>query len=171
LLEAARRMKDDSRVVFCFIGEGSEFARVQAWAAGHRAENILCLPSVPISRRSASLSAGDLHAVVMGDAFVCIAHPSNVYNVLALGIPVLYIGPPRSHVADLAPQSGWMMHALHGDADRVVEHITHASAMPSAAPIAAEQAVARRYSTGAALSMFLRVIEAGAHDGESVCVS
>ncbi|HVV43545.1 MAG TPA: glycosyltransferase family 4 protein, partial [Bryobacteraceae bacterium] len=171
LLEAARRMKEDSRVVFCFIGEGSEFARVKAWAAGHRADNILCLPSAPLSHLSASLSAGDIHAVVMGDAFVGIVHPSNVYNVLALGIPVLYIGPARSHVADLAPESGWMMRASHGDADRVVEYITRAAAMPSGAPIAAEQAVARRYSTGAALSMFLRVIEAAAHDGESVCVS
>lgn len=171
LLEAARRMKDDPNVVFCVIGEGSEFTRIRAWAAGHRVSNILCLPTVPLSRLAASLSAGDLHAVVMGDAWVGIVHPVAVYNAVALGIPVLYIGPGRSHVVDLAPESDWMMHASHGDVDRVVEHIRRTAAMPSAAPVAAELAVARRYSQDAALSMFLQVVEAAAHDGESVCVS
>ncbi len=170
LLEAARRMKNDPRVVFCFIGGGSEFPRVKAYAEGHRLRNVLCLPYVPLNRLSTSLSAADLHAVVMGDAYAGVVHPSKVYNVLALGIPFLYIGPERSHIMDLALDPPWMMHASHGDVDRVIEQITRAADAPPAAPVAAEQAVARRYSQSAVLPVFLEVLDAAAH-ADSVCVS
>jgi colanic acid biosynthesis glycosyl transferase WcaI len=170
LLEAARRMKNDPRVVFCFIGGGSEFPRVKAYAAGHRLRNILCLPYVPLNRLSASLSAADLHVVVLGDAYAGVVHPSKVYNVLALGIPFLYIGPERSHIVDLALDPPWMMRASHGDVDGVIEQITRAAGAPTAAPVAAEQAVARRYSQSVVLPVFLGVLEAAAHAG-SVCAS
>lgn len=163
LLESARRMKNDPRVVFCFIGGGSEFPRVKAYAEGHRLRNILCLPYVPLSRLSASLSAADLHVVALGDAYVGVVHPSKVYNVLALGIPFLYIGPDRSHIMDLALDPPWMMRASHGDVDCVIEQITRAAGMPSVAPVAAEQAVARRYSQSAVLPVFLEVLDAAAH--------
>lgn len=170
LLESARRLKNDPRVVFCFIGGGSEFPRVKAYAEGHRLRNILCLPYVSLSRLSASLSAADLHVVVLGDAYVGVVHPSKVYNVLALGIPFLYIGPERSHIMDLALDPPWMMRASHGDVDRVIEQITRAADAPSTAPVAAEQAVARRYSQNAVLPIFLEVLEAAAH-ADSVCAS
>jgi hypothetical protein len=37
----------------------------------------------------------------MGDAFVGIISPSKIYNILAVGLPVLYIGPAQSHVTEL----------------------------------------------------------------------
>jgi hypothetical protein len=71
---------------------------------------------------------------------------------------------------DLALDPPWMMHAPHGDVDRVIEQITRAAAAPSAAPVAAEQAVARRYSQSAVLPVFLEVLEAAAH-ADSLCAS
>jgi len=149
LLEAARRMKNDANVVFCFIGGGSEFARVKAYAAGHRLRNILCLPYVPRHRLSASLSAADLHTVVMGEPFVGIVHTCKVYNVLALGIPFLYIGPEPSHITDLVAGTaahGWMAQAAHGDVDSVIRLIREAASSGSASPRAAEQSIARSFS-------------------------
>ena len=66
--------------------------------------NVKCLPYQPLSELSSSLSAADLHVVVMGDEFVGIVHPCKVYNILAVGAPVLYIGPEPSHVTDIASQ-------------------------------------------------------------------
>ena len=48
-----------------------------------------------------SLSAADLHVVVMGEAFVGIVHPCKIYNILAVGAPVLYLGPCPSHVTEI----------------------------------------------------------------------
>lgn len=165
LLEAARRMKNDARVVFCFIGGGSEFAHVKAYAAGHRLRNILCLPYVPISRLSASLSAADLHTVVMGDSYVGIVHTCKVYNVLALGIPFLYVGPEPSHISDLAAGLGapqWIAHARHGDVDAVVRIITRAAAAPPRVPQDVERIISRRYSQETLLPEMFEVLHAAA---------
>ncbi len=60
----------------------------------------------------------------MGDPFVGIVHPCKVYNIRALGIPYLYIGPPESHVTELRPA----FTATHGDVDAVVRHVRTAAA-------------------------------------------
>lgn len=90
-----------STLSFLFIGGGSEFARVQRFAAEHKLSNILCLPYQPLDQLSATLSAADLHVVVMGDAFVGLVHPCKIYNILSIGAPVLYLGPAESHLTDL----------------------------------------------------------------------
>ncbi|PYR48734.1 MAG: hypothetical protein DMF89_14740 [Acidobacteria bacterium] len=53
------------------------------------------------------------------DAYVGIAHPSRVYNIRALGIPYLYIGPRESPVQELGPPFS----VRHGDVDGVVRAI------------------------------------------------
>src|SRR3954451_14666343 len=97
LLETAKQSAYDTRIAFCFVGGGSEFGKVQQFAAVHGLENIVCLPYQPLEQLAGSLSAADLHVVVMGDPFVGIIHPCKIYNVLAIGSPVLYIGPEESH--------------------------------------------------------------------------
>ncbi len=102
LVEAAHRLSSNEQVVFCFIGGGSEHQKVRDFATRHSLENIVCLPYQPFVSLAASLSAADLHVVVMGDEFVGIVHPCKIYNILTLGTPFLYIGPSPSHVSDIA---------------------------------------------------------------------
>jgi glycosyltransferase involved in cell wall biosynthesis len=122
LLEAARQLRDRADVAFCFIGGGSEFATVARFAEEHRLNNVVRMPYQPLAAVSASLSSADLHVVVMGDPFVGIVHPCKVYNIRTLGIPFLYIGPAKSHVAELGPACS----ARHGDVTAVVHHIRNA---------------------------------------------
>lgn len=141
VLLAAQRLAECPDVIFCFIGGGTEHARVQRFAAQHNLPNILCLPYQPLSQLSASLSAADLHVVVMGDPFVGIVHPCKIYNICSLGIPVLYIGPAESHITDLliANQSSWLRTARHGDVEAVIGHIQQLRSSPfreSAEPLA-----------------------------------
>jgi hypothetical protein len=130
LLGAVAGLAAREEVIFCFVGGGSEFGKVQRFAAERRLTNVVCLPYQPLDGLSASLSAADLHVVVMGDPFVGIVHPCKVYNVLRLGIPVLYVGPPRSHVTDLIPPDSigqWSFVARHGDVEAVIHQIRRAA--------------------------------------------
>jgi colanic acid biosynthesis glycosyl transferase WcaI len=123
LLGAARRLVSDPNIMFCFVGGGSEFRKIQQQPA---APNILCLPYQPLAQLSGSLSAADLHVVVMGDAFVGLVHPCKIYNILNVGAPVLYIGPALSHVTELADAANGELNYLsarHGDVDGVVKQI------------------------------------------------
>ena len=124
LLEAALKLKARDDVAFRFVGGGSEQAKVKEFAIRHELSNVKCLPYQPLSELSKSLSAADLHVVVMGDEFVGIVHPSKIYNVMAVGAPVLYVGPEVSHVTDIAMQTeqDFFLHR-HGDVDGVVTSV------------------------------------------------
>lgn len=123
LLDAMRQLRQRKDIAFCFIGGGSEFARVQDFARELALENVRCIPYQPIEQLGASLSAADLHVVVMGDPFVGIVHPSKVYNIRRIGLPFLYIGPPASPVAELVPACSFQ----HGDAQGVANFIAGAT--------------------------------------------
>jgi hypothetical protein len=92
--------------------------------------NIVCLPYQRLEELGASLSAADLHVVVMGDEMVGIVHPCKVYNILALGIPFLHVGPDRNHIVDLIDglkTLGGAYDVGHGDVTGVVDAILDAA--------------------------------------------
>ena len=101
LLETAVRLGADPRFCFVFIGGGSEFRRLRGAAEAQGLANVKFLPYEPIESLGGSLSAADLQAVVLGSAMVGTIHPSKLYNILAVGSPVLYIGPRQSHISDI----------------------------------------------------------------------
>ncbi len=102
ILGAALELRHEEGVRFCFVGGGSEQRKVSRFAAQNQLDNVLCLPYQPLNELSASLSAADLHVVVMGEPFAGLVHPCKIYNILATGIPALYVGPEQSHIADIA---------------------------------------------------------------------
>lgn len=164
LLEAARRLAAERDIVFCFIGGGSEFQRVQELAGKGIAEsegrnpngeegasvppahpasrivnpagNFCCLPYQPQDQLAASLSAADVHVVVMGNAFVGLVHPCKLYNILAVGAPVLYLGPQPSHVTEILDAKGSeypFAAVAHGNVEALVESILHLRRLASLA--------------------------------------
>ena len=124
LLATAEKLRDRAEIAFCFVGGGSEFRKVQERARSRSLLNVLCLPYQPLEKLSASLSAADLHVVVMGDKFVGIVHPCKIYNVVAVGSPLLYIGPVESHVGDIIRQASVKAYAAsQGDVDALIAYI------------------------------------------------
>ncbi|MGH9443117.1 MAG: glycosyltransferase family 4 protein [Thermoanaerobaculia bacterium] len=119
LIETARRLKEDPVYLFLFVG-GGEGVRQVAAAESEGLSNVRRLPYQPREDLAASLSAADVHVVVMGDAFVGILHPCKVYNVLRVNRPVLSIGPESSPVADALEAAGFSAvwrSVRHGDVD------------------------------------------------------
>jgi len=136
LLDAVRALKNRSEIVFCFIGGGSEQIKVREIAA--ELTNVKCLPYQPLNELSSSLSAADLHVVVMGDEFVGIVHPCKVYNIMSIGAPTLYIGPTPSHVTDIASQQqSRFFITTHGDVNGVTAAIVEAMQLRERQPVIA----------------------------------
>lgn len=126
LLDTAFRLASRSEIVFCFVGGGSEQTKVREFASDHGLRNVKCLPYQPLRELSSSLSAADLHVVVMGEKFVGIVHPCKVYNIMSVGAPALYIGPEPSHITDIASQHGKFFLTRHGDIEGVTAGILEA---------------------------------------------
>ncbi|MEO7297112.1 MAG: glycosyltransferase family 4 protein [Verrucomicrobiota bacterium] len=111
--------------VFCFVGGGSEWRKIKNQKSGVRNPNILCLPYQPLQDLSGSLSAADLHVVVMGEKFLGTIHPCKIYNILLIGSPVLFIGPQPSHVSEILKTMDESCYGIasHGDTAGVVAQI------------------------------------------------
>jgi hypothetical protein len=132
LMEAARQLADDPRFAFCFVGGGSEHPKVKRFAEQHGLKNILCLPYQPLAELAGSLSAADLHTVVLGEPFVGMIHPCKIYNILTVGAPVLYVGPEPSHLADILAGMAGSPHTArvaHGRPDEAVAQIRRIAAL------------------------------------------
>jgi len=138
LLEAARKLAQNDTIIFCFAGGGSEMGKVKSHVSRHNLTNVLCLDYQPLDRLAGSLSAADMHVVVMGGPFVGIVHPCKIYNILEVGAPVLYIGPEESHVSDIfstIADRSVTFRALQSDVDGVVRHILEAASRSGDSPI------------------------------------
>lgn len=162
LVEAARRLSSRKEIVFCFVGGGSEQKKVRAFAARHSLENIRCLPYQPFESLTATLSAADLHAIVMGDEFVGIVHPSKVYNVLTVGCPFLYIGPKESHISEIAARLNGGCHAYtatSGDVDAVVGQILAEMKLKTVRSEHRIPEIASAFSRQALLPRMIKILE------------
>ena len=165
LLQAAEQLATHPTIVFCFVGGGSEFNKVRGFAQEKRLGNIICLPYQPLDQLAASLSSADLHVVVMGEPFVGIIHPCKIYNILAIGLSYLIIGPPESHLSDIVRET----HAdecartvAHGQTEVLVRHLRELAEvkMPAGGP--KHSALAARFSEAALLPRILETIESAA---------
>lgn len=163
VLEAALELAGHPLLHFLFVGGGSEHGRVRAFAKRHGLKNITCLPYQPKEELSASLSSADLHLVVMGAPFVGMVHPCKVYNILALGLPFLGIGPEECHLTDLGARLSdrrYARIARHGDAAGLVRVLEEASSVGPLPPSAESRALAKEFSQSRLRPRLIDVIAA-----------
>ncbi len=169
LMQAADRLKDDDSIVFCFIGGGSEFKRVQRWAEGRgkteggkRKTELPCLPYQPLNQLSASLSAADAHVVVMGGAMLGLVHPCKIYNALAVKAPLIYIGPNPSHVTEILDRLGAeypQVRVEHGEEKKLAEQIRRLAAERAGQRPVLPAAGLAPFSKGVLLPIVIAVVE------------
>ncbi|HEX9287904.1 MAG TPA: glycosyltransferase family 4 protein, partial [Anaeromyxobacteraceae bacterium] len=164
LVEAAKQFRSDARYVFLFVGGGRAKREVEtAIAQGY--SNIRSLPYQPLGRLGHSLSAADVHVVSLGNDMVGIVHPSKIYGAMAVGRPLLTIGPAESHLADLVTRYGLGYHVAQGDVAGAVDALRKLAAL-SADELRAmgERGVRATHgdlSQPALVEEFCRVIESG----------
>jgi colanic acid biosynthesis glycosyl transferase WcaI len=126
ILQAAKRLENDDRLLFMFVGGGVGKKEVDETTSS----NIVSLPYQPMAELRNSLSAADVHIVTVGDAVAGIVHPSKVYGAMAVGRPILLVGPPENHVADILAEHDIGWHVQHGDVDAAVRILREIASMP-----------------------------------------
>ncbi len=162
ILQAAKQLAGNREITFLFVGGGSRFAQVKQFARDHSLSNILCLPYQPMDHLAGTLSAADLHLVVMGNPFVGLVHPCKVYNILRIGSPLLYIGPQPSHIAEILEALNGQLScglAEHGKVDRVIEHIVALKARMVQPNSGRSVPAAEKFSEEALLPQLVAVLE------------
>jgi colanic acid biosynthesis glycosyl transferase WcaI len=132
LLEASVKYKDQDNLRFLFVGGGSGKKEVENAIAKHQLKNVISLPYQPLADLKYSLSAADVHVVSLGEDMVGIIHPCKIYGAMAVGRPILFLGPRPSHVSDIleANRIGW--HVAHGEVAAAEQAIEEAQSVGSA---------------------------------------
>jgi hypothetical protein len=111
LLEAAEQFEDRPDLVFLFVGGGAGMSEIRS----RNRPNVRWLPYQPLDQMRYSLAAGDVHVVSLGEAMAGIVHPCKVYGAMARGRPILYLGPPASHVTEMMAEADFGWQVRHGD--------------------------------------------------------
>ena len=119
LLEAAEQFEQQSDLVFLFVGGGAGMTEIRS----RNRPNVRWLPYQPYDQLRYSLAAGDVHVVSLGEAMGGIVHPCKVYGAMARGRPILYLGPPASHVTEMMDEADFGWQVRHGDVPGAVEVI------------------------------------------------
>jgi glycosyltransferase involved in cell wall biosynthesis len=133
LLDAARELRDDPRLLFMFIGGGAPRAELERYVRDTHLTNVRFLPYQPHSTLHYSLSAADMHIVSIGNAMVGIVHPCKVYGAMAVGRPLLVLGPEKSHLGEIVHQHHVGFQLEHGDVRGAVTALRRLLGMPRTA--------------------------------------
>jgi glycosyltransferase involved in cell wall biosynthesis len=123
LLDAAVRLKDRDDLRFLFVGGGLGKKEVEATIREQGLANAISLPYQPLAELGNSLGAADVHVVSLGDNMVGIIHPCKIYGAMAVGRPILFMGPKPSHVSDLLDQHSIGWHVAHSDVEGTLRAI------------------------------------------------
>jgi len=122
ILDAAKYVEYRTDIVFLFVGGGNEKGKVEE-AIRNGARNVLSLPYQSFHRLGESLSAADVHLVVMGEAMVGIVHPCKIYGAMAVGCPILAVAPENSFIARIMDSTMIGFRRRHGDIQGVVQAV------------------------------------------------
>lgn len=123
LLEASKILRSDDSMLFAFVGGGVRREQVSQYKNKYALENVVQFPFQPRSIFHISIAASDIQVVIMGSEQVGYTHPNKIYGAMFLGKPILYIGPKKSHVADILGNVLGNISVQHGDVERLVEEL------------------------------------------------
>ena len=99
---------------------------------------------------------------MLGDAFAGIVHPCKIYNILALGLPFLAVGPPESHLNDLAGRlkgQGTAWQVRHGEVEALLRALQEARALGFRGPQPEAVALAAEFSRGMLCGRLVALLE------------
>lgn len=144
LLEAALLLRDHPRIRFVLIGNGVRHPHLRKMVEAAHASTITMLKFQPRDQLSDCLCAADVHAVAIRDDFVGVQHPCKAYNALAVGRPLLLLGPEHRPWSDWVSAGAAWRHA--SDAARAIaDTILRLEREPEL--VARASAIARDYAS------------------------
>lgn len=97
VLDAAEMLKDEP-IQFAFYGGGSRWAELEAAKNARKLDNVLLHTYVPKELTPALMSGARCALITLRDDALGVMSPSKMHANLAMGLPVLYVGPERSNV-------------------------------------------------------------------------
>ena len=162
VLDAAVQLKDEP-VTFLFVGGGKRWDEIKAGADERGLSNVIMHGYVPKDETPQVMNAADAALITLRDLSLGVMSPSKMHANLAAGLPVLYVGPTTSNVADGIDRFGCGVSLRVGDVDGVVSFVRDSIQKADAHTerrTNARRAFDEAYNDGATLPAFDEVLRA-----------
>lgn len=104
LVEAARLLRDDPRIMFVICGNGEMRASLEAQAQG--LDNVRFLDLLPASQVNALLNMADIHLLPQLRGAADLVMPSKLVGMLASDRPVIAAAMPGTEIASIVQTCG-----------------------------------------------------------------
>ncbi len=120
-LEAARRLRHRTDVVFLYVGGGPRLSEVRNAKAREKLDNIVLLDYFPREDLHTSLSLADVHLISMRAEMTGLVVPSKLYGAMASARPVVFVGPEHCETADAIRRNDCGLTVRLGDSRSLVD--------------------------------------------------
>lgn len=98
LVKIAAEMTQHENILFLIIGRGDGYKNIASLIEKNELKNCMLLPFQPDDMLNYSLAAADLGVVILDDKVAHASMPSKIYNMQAVGVPLLAISDLKSEV-------------------------------------------------------------------------
>jgi glycosyltransferase involved in cell wall biosynthesis len=110
VFEAARILQNNADIKFLLSGEGVGWIKLNEMQTASPLPNVTLIERVPESELESFLSAGDIWIVPYRKNNTGVSVPSRIYNLLAIGRPIIICSEPDAEAAILMREEdiGWV---------------------------------------------------------------
>jgi colanic acid biosynthesis glycosyl transferase WcaI len=119
VLNAAEQLRDDG-IVFLFVGGGSKWESIAAAKQKRGLTNVLMHGYVPKEMTPSVMDAAHCALTTLHDSMLGTMSPSKLHSNLAMGLPIVYVGPAGSNVDHAIARFDCGASFRHGDAAGIV---------------------------------------------------
>ena len=116
-------LKDDENLAFLFIGEGVKKKDLVAFVEDNKLQNVHFLPYQPREELKNSMNAGDAILITQNNRSAGLMVPSKIYAALAVGKPVLAVGPEKSELSEIVQRKSCGIFLNNGGVEKFVSAI------------------------------------------------
>ncbi|WGD55370.1 glycosyltransferase family 4 protein [Bradyrhizobium sp. CB1650] len=106
VFQAACLLKDDDRIHFLLSGWGAGWSALQARQNAEGLSNVTLIEPVAEHQLAEFLAAADLWIIPYRAGMLGVSVPSRLYNLLAVGRPIIAIAEPESEAALIVEEAG-----------------------------------------------------------------
>jgi colanic acid biosynthesis glycosyl transferase WcaI len=115
LLGAAENLRDQSDIVFLFIGGGHRIDALKAAFTARKLASLKVRPYQPQAGLDKVLSLPDVHWVSLRPELEGLVVPSKFYGICAVGRPVIMVGDTEGEIGSIVEDAGCGMAVARGD--------------------------------------------------------
>jgi glycosyltransferase involved in cell wall biosynthesis len=122
VIDAAGQLSNQ-QVEFVFNGGGSEKSGLGREVSQRCLSNVRFSEYSPREQYLQLLASADCALITLRDEMVGLVSPSKLNAALAVGLPIIYVGPQGSNVDEAIQQFSCGVSVRHGDSDAIVRFI------------------------------------------------